>query len=266
MAHNKEYHPGERREYSAPNSDRRGQEMWSNRYNDPQVLSWQRGYQQDYHEPRREYGSVCDTTYHSNAILEQSGFTVDFANQSSFHNLGEEQFVKCPGVQDSTSQVHYASPLQVNPAISRMHQHHQTAVAQPAHVPSQPQPAHVRPVPHPQPVQILPHPPLASVTLHPPPAPERLVVGEASTHTKNVITPESISISKYTGSFLAEVQKFVVEHKEAFDLLVEGHKGREEEIHHNVHSSEMSKRKMCVLLYSICACSLYAHSPPVEVF
>ena len=47
----------------------------------------------------------------------------------------------------------------------------------------------------------------------------------------------------YAGSFLAEVQKFVVRRSEAFDMLVDGSRGREEEIHHNVHSGDMCKLK-----------------------
>lgn len=48
-------------------------------------------------------------------------------------------------------------------------------------------------------------------------------------------------LSDYAGSFFAHVQKFVARHREAFDLLVDGQRGCQDEIHHNAHSTEMCK-------------------------
>lgn len=226
MSHDREYHREERREYPAPNQARHSYEGhggWSGSYSDPHMIGWRPGYEQGYYEPRRQFcGSAYDGSgvYHSSTSHGNFEFATTPADQASFLNYSQNQQHARSSCHVANSEMH--STISLDPPIPKDAQlysvyYHQSASGS------------------------LPTPDTHSDVQAPGELEHLLKSGE---RTSNVPVPatsttDSSSISDYPGSFLAQVQKFVVRHNEAFDLLVEGHGGREDEIHHNAHSGEM---------------------------
>lgn len=198
-----------------------GHADWSGGYKYPHMdtMRWQRGY-----EPQRDlYGSVYGSEYHSGSNHRHVDFTTDSADPTSFHNFSQGQYTHSSLHLDST-QTHGARAPYYPPVTKDA-----------------------------SPYEVIHHP----STHMTPPVPtnvDALQSGQSGTHWMHVETTttfDSNPPSDYAGSFLAQVQKFVVRHSEAFDLLVEGHRGCEEEIHHNAHSGEMCEFKdMCYVLFA----------------
>ena len=204
MAENREYQE-DKREYPT-GSTYSSQDRWSGGYGNPYTMSWQgsRGYGQ-----REVYGSVYDRSSTSHGHSE---FTADLTdNSSSLYHFGQHGPSTFPV---DTSQVPYYH-----------HMHVPRDTAGPYGV-GHPHSAHMPPATH------------SDLS-----APQELLNKSGRESTTVVVdvstTSDSSSRTDYAGSFLAQVQKSVARHREAFDLLVEGHRGCEEEIHHNVHSGEM---------------------------
>ena len=225
MAHNKEYDSEGRGDCPSTNLDHPSYQDHGacvGGYGGPRMVSWHRGYEQGYCDPQREYGSVYDSAYHSSASHGQLGFTEDAVNRPPLYNYVPSQ----PAAQVDTSHVPHVDRFNPHVYIPRAGQHQGPYV---------PPLSNVTPSPHvPQTADT--HGSTAQLPL--------CVEGQDGSGMDLSFTgpTDSSSSTSYAGSFLAQVQKFVVEHKEAFDLLVEGSKGCEDEIHHNVHSSEMCKK------------------------
>ena len=224
MAHDREHHGEERREYPAPNPGRpsyEGQCGWSGSYSDPHMMGWRQGYEQSYYEPQRQfYGSayggsgVC----HSSASRGISEVATTHTDRASFLNYSQSQQQARSSLPVADSEMD--SNILLHPVVPKDAPLHIVDYSQSASGPLPTTATHFD-------VQA-PAEPLHRSGEQTSKAP---IPGTSMT--------DSTSISDYAGSFLAQVQKFVVRHSEAFDLLVEGHGGSEDEIHHNAHSGDM---------------------------
>jgi hypothetical protein len=213
---NREYDGEEKREHpSGPSYS--GQDGWRGGYGNPYAVSWQsRPYGQDaYEHPQSQtqaefYASSYDrsSTNHGHTV-----FTTDATDNRQFGQYTQPTYMYPHNPVVNTSQV------------PGYYQHTQVAfdAARPYGVGRH---DHAAPVP-------------PSACIDPSAPPPLQQSAQQSTGFDMSATSESSSLTDYAGSFLAHVQKFVTRHREAFDLLVEGWRGSEDEIHHNAHSSEM---------------------------
>ena len=208
---NREYGGEEKREYpSGPSYPSQG--GWSGGYGNPYAVSWQsRGYGQTYEHPHNQtefYGSNYDRSSTSHGHTD---FTTDATdNHNSFYQHTQTMY---PAVD--TSQVpgyYHHTQVPLDAARHYGAGHHHSA----AHLP-----------------------PAARTDLNAPPLQKQ--EDKSAQRSTDIDASNSSSLTDYAGSFLAHVQKFVARHREAFDLLLEGQRGSEDEIHHNAHSSEMCK-------------------------
>lgn len=218
MSHDWEYHGKEGREYPTRPSYE-GQCGWSGSYSDPHMMGWRQGYEQSYYEPQRQsYGSAYDGSgvHHSSASSGMSEVATTHDDRASLLNYNQSQ-------QQARSSLEMDSNISLHPPVSKDAPLHKVDYCQSA---SDPLPALATHFDVQAPGELAEHP------------------HRSGEHSSNVPIPatcmtDSTSISDYAGSFLAQVQKFVVRHSEAFDLLVEGHGGSEDEMHHNAHSGDM---------------------------
>ena len=210
-----------------------GQDRWSGGNGNPYAVSWQsRPYGQAaaYEPPRSQ--TQTQPEVRSSTNLGYTDFATDATdNHPSFYRFGQHtqpayMYPHDPAV--NTSQVSgYYQHTQVPLDASRPYRvgHHQHAAP-------------------------------AAYIDHSAPPPQQQTA-QQNTHVEMSTTSESSSLTDYAGSFLAHVQKFVARHREAFDLLVEGQRGSEDEIHHNAHSSEMCECSDNVLHCILCTCIRY---------
>lgn len=224
---NREYGGEEKREYpSGPSYPDQG--GWSGGYGNPYAASWQRrGYGQALvsypSRPGYEVRQAYDHPY-SQAEFYACGSSYDRSSTSHGHTTD---------ATDNHSSFYQHTQLQsaVNTSQVPGHYYHHTQVpfdaARPYGVGHRHGAAvHVPPVAH-------------TDRSTPPPQQQEDKSAQQNTNVDISTTSDSSSQTDYAGSFLAHVQKFVARHREAFDLLVEGQRGSEDEIHHNAHSSEM---------------------------
>lgn len=218
---NREYGGEEERVYPSEPSYS-GQGGWRDGYENPYAVNWQSRpsvYGQATHDHHQTHAQAefCASSYDgSSSNLRHADFTTDAAdNRSSFYQFGQHTQPAYTYPHDPTfdaSQVPgYCHHTQVSLDTARPYGHHSAA-----------------------------HVPPAAYTDHRTTPPQQQGV-QQSTGVDKSTTSCSSSLTDYAGSFLAHVQKFVARHREAFDQLVEGQRGSEDEIHHNAHSSEMSE-------------------------
>lgn len=216
----REYGGEEKKEYPS-GSSYSDQDGWSGGYGNPYAVSWQsrpRDYgQATYEHPRSHtqpelYGSSYDR---SSTSLGYTDFTTDATdNRSSFYQFG-------PHTQSTYM---YSHDPAINTSQAPRYYHHTRVPLEAA-----------RPYGVGHHHSAAPVPPATYTDHNAPPPPQQQSAQQSTMST----TSDSSSLTDYAGSFLAHVQKFVARHREAFDLLVEGQRGSEDEIHHNAHSSEM---------------------------
>lgn len=226
---NREYDGEEQGEYpSGPSYS--GQDEWNGGNGNPYAVSWQNrpyGQAAAYEHPRSQTQTqpeVYTSSYdRSSTNLGYTDFATDATdNRPPFYQFGQHTQPTYmyphhdPAVNTSQVPGYYQHTQVPLDAYGVGHHHHAAPV-----------------------------PPCAYVDHSAPPPQQQ--TAQQSTCVDMSTTSESSSQTDYAGSFLACVQKFVARHREAFDLLVEGQRGSEDEIHHNAHSSEMCECSDSVL-------------------
>ena len=205
----------EKRDHPQVQTAYESQVSWSGDYNDPQMTRWQAsykhlpGYNPDPHGREGPYGPSYESVYYPTTSHGQLEYTTHAIAQPSVYDFSQGQQLRY-----GTNMHHVATSDGVTCHDPRLQEAGSGGSWSEA-------------VSH--------HNASAAIT--------DMTVAQEHQGSAQATVCNTDTHSSYAGSFLSEVQKFVVRHSEAFDLLVDGNRGCEEEIHHNVHSGDMCKLK-----------------------